>query len=845
MRVQSFLKLLLPSLTFLSLAHGQQTGIDMPDRLPPCPAEYLTDSLLAGDGSIWVTSEGKGVLRLDPSKEKQQGEDSWFDVSYYEGLPDTVNYYAIAEDKQGCIWVGSDNRGAAVFNGETWKTYNRENALLGERIFDIAVSPVTGDVAIATSGGVNIYQPQAGNWLNLTRAEGLVEDQVETLAYDNKGNLWLGYQCGGVSRLSEKNNYQIVKTDQAKWYWDENNRVRQPMDGAGSGLPSNLCNAVYPARNGTILLGTNSGLALKIGSNDWKYVRGKDYRAKNKGLWDVKVDKAVESKTGPVLLPEDYITCLAETDEGWWIGFRQKGAVLLNPGTLKITRPGKFPGNVKNPYVMSLLPLPNGSVYAATYGHGIVNIHEGRGRNRAKISERKEHPAHPAVAVVKTLDELEGEVQKMKGEKQSGAPGKESPVAVFWKEDWSTQGNWCERYGKVFTSLFGGRGNTNDWFMTEVDFGEEGRMGGHKKETQRLSVRGHMPNANDNPNVLYNLGAASRVAAELTDNGEEYDPCHDGPDMWIGVDSLPPGGIFEIALYFYNYDGHSLNLGAMRDYVVELRHYQSELPIPLRYELKSIDEYGGKYEEGCLEKETMKILQSPVLARTRVKSFAGSGVYKSFIIDKPGNYYFRIANNYSTDVISNGIFVTKLETYGGIPCKIEERSSEYSEEIHPQPTYIEDIDEARHEDAIKVAERVLSPDFSRESLSYSNRVLIDCFRMAKAGKYGASLVKNWQWYLRLWNKEDQEDFENVMLRSWYASQDRDSRLRSADSLPYSPRTIPFDWKECEVMEDMGIDWKTYLPDSPVAPKLSEQELKDKISKMSDEEIKRIKENKNK
>lgn len=135
--------------------------------------------------------------------------------------------------------------------------------MLGERIFDIAVSPVTGDVAIATSGGVNVFKPQTNQWLNLTRAEGLVEDQVETLAYDDKGNLWLGYACGGVSQLSEQQNYKIINTEQAKWYWDKENRVRQPIESFGSGLPSNLCNTILPTKKGDILLGTNSGLAFK------------------------------------------------------------------------------------------------------------------------------------------------------------------------------------------------------------------------------------------------------------------------------------------------------------------------------------------------------------------------------------------------------------------------------------------------------------------------------------------------------------------------------------------------------------------------------------------------------
>ena len=60
------------------------------------------------------------------------------------GIPSTMNCYAVAEDLQGRIWVGTDNQGVVVWNGETWKAYDQLSGLLGERVFAIRVSPVTG-----------------------------------------------------------------------------------------------------------------------------------------------------------------------------------------------------------------------------------------------------------------------------------------------------------------------------------------------------------------------------------------------------------------------------------------------------------------------------------------------------------------------------------------------------------------------------------------------------------------------------------------------------------------------------------------------------------------------------
>lgn len=63
----------------------------------------------------------------------------------------------------------------------------------------MAVSPVSGDVAIATSGGLTVYQPETESWKDYTRAEGLPEDQIASLSFDRKGTLWAAFQTSGVA----------------------------------------------------------------------------------------------------------------------------------------------------------------------------------------------------------------------------------------------------------------------------------------------------------------------------------------------------------------------------------------------------------------------------------------------------------------------------------------------------------------------------------------------------------------------------------------------------------------------------------------------------------------------
>lgn len=768
----------LPQLLCLFLVSSfsviQGKELEFSDQLPPCPAEYLTDCLLATDGSIWVASEGQGIYRLTPSKKEPLKKENWFDVSYYLDLGKDVNYYAIAEDKQGRIWAGTDNRGVFVFNGDTWKVYDQHNALPGERIFDIAVSPLSGDVAIATSGGVSIYQPGKENWLTITRAEGLAEDQIASLSYDGKGTLWAAYQCGGISCLSEKEQYRVLKTDQAPWYWDKENRIRQALTPSGKGLPSNLSNAVVTLKNGTVLLGTNSGLGICKGTTDWNYVRGVDYLAKNNGLWNVKLDRTAKVSTGVPLLSEDYVSCLAESKEGVWVGFRQKGAVLLHPTTLKRIKEGRFPESVKTPLVKSLLVLPGGSVYAATYGHGLVRINEGKQRNVMNVQERISSRGHPSEAPIPAVQE-----QHQLTSDSSSSHKKDTSQAFFWNEDWATKGDWVNSYGKDYSCLCGTHSVVgNDvYFNFDVDIELDEAQGPHSNK-EGLFRRPHGDHVSVNPNVLFNPVHGARIAAEWTDNGEEYPLHFDGPDIWMSAQV--PEGEYVLSLYFYNYQGREPLIGPLRDFLIEVRKGNLEVD-----------------DDGNLANPD-QALGREILSRTRVKDFYGSGVYKTWILKGPGTYNFRILNNYSSDTMLNGIFLTRISLL-----------------------------KEKLKDILK-KEQIPIETCSSVDLAHARPQLLSlCRRMIQEGK--GNEMKN---FLHIWSPESHQNVQKAMLGAWYEKQDKYPFCRSGDFFPFSPRTLPLTAEECEVIEWMGINWKEYLSGHMPRPELSLEELKEKISLLS-------------
>ena len=138
--------------------------------LPACPAAFVMDAAVDHHGSLWVASEGQGIWRLPRGG-------SWEQMNSAPGFPaDSLNMYALAVDREGRVWAGAAHEGVAVWNGQSWKTYNRLNGLAGERVFAICANPASGDVAVATLGGLSVYSAGDRAWATVTRAEGLAEN---------------------------------------------------------------------------------------------------------------------------------------------------------------------------------------------------------------------------------------------------------------------------------------------------------------------------------------------------------------------------------------------------------------------------------------------------------------------------------------------------------------------------------------------------------------------------------------------------------------------------------------------------------------------------------------------
>lgn len=824
---------------------GEVKSVQVPEQLPECPVRFIRGTLVAGDGAIWAVGEKESIYRLqvgDGAYEK-----SWLNMDYYSGFPKGKNFTCVAEDGQGRIWAGTDDSGVAVFNGREWKMYDRSNALNGEHVYALAVSPVSGEVAVATSGGVSIYDPGNDSWKTLDRSTGLVEDQAASAAFDSKGNLWLAYACGGISYSARKSGYMQWKNVQAPWYWDVKQFARQPYQPYGDGLPSNICNVLACTEKDQVLVGTCSGLAYSNGISSWRYMRGRDYARKNTGIYGASARKtAVPGEGNAKMLSEDFVSSILRNGTDIFIGYRTAGVDVLDAGTMNVRQ--RIRKGLENVDVSSFVVLGDGSAWAGTYGRGFIGLKKGSLSYRLDRKQQDNEIAFPSPgrkedpgAVLKRLEKL-------------GADAHAGKSIVFRGEDWSTKGDWCGKYGVTRATLCATNapmGNSEFEAKTVSyrtlssvpdmpgyqgalsSYWIQGLMGLNRNKGDALRWWVESIKVEGNRNVLFDPTDSIRTEAEWDDHGEVYPSFVDGPGIWVIVEV--PEGVHEIALYFYNPNGYLQN-ESRRDYIVEARRHPSTSSMVLQFNNRGDIEIGEKTKNGNALAAAMEQWQAlPVEARTRVSRFAGSGVYKRFMCRKGGIYLFHVCRNGSFNTILNGVFVNeKIPWEVRLPEELPYYVDGQLAGIIPTPERVGASTLGEKEKA--VCKPLYELQYTRKYLtpaacSLQNRYILALWRQATAKRAeNGCLADILQWEARVTDERVQASFDETMKRSWDQSQIYYIGNRSRDFMPHAPGTVPFSLRELRLMAKLHIDWRQYRDDAKTPPEKSVQEMKEFLKK---------------
>ncbi len=573
-----------------------------------------------------------------------------------------------------------------------------------------------------------------------TRASGLPSNQIQAIAFDSKGNIYLGTQCDGVACAFAAENYKK---------WTVVAGPRMPTTSAGDGLPSSIINDVTVAQGDRVIVSTPEGMG---GSDDagktWKFIRGQDWKPNVDGLYP---EAAEDNDPGPPatqgtdgFFMEDWITCVRQDPKtkNIWSGYRKKGMEVRSEAMDKFLR-----GSQQSDWAYTIrgfcFPQKGPSLVAVADAHvgGLMMLDGdtaelepgGEPPRPGGISPALPSPAKPAdaatlVALTKHLDAFKNELKAGNG--------------AFLGDDWRTEGDWVGHYGTSFAMLCGA--GSDSIFQPEQGFDVKISIGPHnKEETGETAPETYVKSKHSNAlRTPYDPVLGHRIEAELNDLScrlSTYDADWEGPDLW--VDTTVPAGLYQVSLYFDNNDEQS-NTGGVdfdnkyRDYDLQLLSWQDDRDA---------------------------VQRSQPQARARVVDFRG-GVYKKFVVVGPARYVFRVGRNHSFGTKIQGVFIDRLA--GDAPAKRT-----------PLPGF-ENIDYSQHRDAATILDGNPKSDIYSAAdalwtaldkaydkpgvaaLQYPLRIV--AYRAAVAAKLPDNLLATWRWQMGIWTKEDRDAFDKAM-----------------------------------------------------------------------------------
>src|SRR5260221_7936517 len=109
-----------------------------------------------------------------------------------QGLPQNV-VRALAQTRDGCVWVGSDD-GVARFDGLRFTSLGLREGLQGGPVRAL-LGDRHGALWIGSAGG-GLTRLSQGRLTTFTQREGLPANAITALAEDNSGRIWVGTEAG-------------------------------------------------------------------------------------------------------------------------------------------------------------------------------------------------------------------------------------------------------------------------------------------------------------------------------------------------------------------------------------------------------------------------------------------------------------------------------------------------------------------------------------------------------------------------------------------------------------------------------------------------------------------------
>lgn len=310
---------------------------------------YFLGIISDKEGTLWFGSyEGLFCLEKDGNF-VQLDELSLIRYSYDPADPFSLSDNRVLSmyvDKQGSLWIGTENGGLNLFDKVNKKFYRyrfdpyNPKCLKNESVKAINQDK-TGNLWIGTfAGGLHLATVNSGAFLLYTNLPGAPEslshNVVTGFLEDNRGNIWIGTDGGGLNLFNRKTGKFQSLTDK------------------NSNLNSNAILSMIEDSKNRIWLGTWAG-GLNLFNCETRTFR--TFTTKNSDI------------------PENDIFAVAEGNHNdLWLGGMQSGLTHFEIEKNKFTNYSPANSNISNPMVSVIRKDNKGNLYVGTpYGLNVLN----------------------------------------------------------------------------------------------------------------------------------------------------------------------------------------------------------------------------------------------------------------------------------------------------------------------------------------------------------------------------------------------------------------------------------------------------------------------------------------
>ena len=155
-------------------------------------------------GNVWFGTQAEGICRFNGKTL------TWFKEKGLSG-PAVLGLF---EDSKGTVWFGNNGAGLFRYDGTTLVNFTEEKGL-GNADFSVSSKPGLGTLARVyainedTNGNIWIGTVDAGVWkydgktlTNYTTKDGLTSNAVNTIFKDKNGELWFGTDADGICKFN-------------------------------------------------------------------------------------------------------------------------------------------------------------------------------------------------------------------------------------------------------------------------------------------------------------------------------------------------------------------------------------------------------------------------------------------------------------------------------------------------------------------------------------------------------------------------------------------------------------------------------------------------------------------